>query len=522
MKFSQMIAIALAVTTGAGAGHAQQWFGEFGQGNTSAGVQSGAFTLRIDCANNLNFGSNDVQLFANGQPVQGSVTVSIDGSAPVALPFGPAGFSGDTPGHGPTFASLVNAIKAGQVLTVGSPAGTVAFPLTGAARALLNCPAPGLEAAAPPAPQTAPADPIRTVEDSLARLGFDPGPRDGQVDPALNQAIAAWQQATGRPATGGLSGEEFQALVAQAATAPESPAPAAAAQPAPASAGPVHVRIEECPFRRGFGELTYHRTGIEEQIDINLVTDFCFDESTGTLWGAETLENLTLVSQEGIAKSFEDLAGSSDPGSRTALTVGFEAHAGCEGAGGYEDHMHLITRDNFTAKRHPEAGFVSGVGYFFDNLVEPSSVSGPRYGILTLEFVSVNGERPFRHLDNQIMTPVISGLMMFSGGNATADVTGWEVFNMVELQGQVEAKAMPDGSLEVTGTMSAKNPRLAGHHPEEWLEMSYEIGPLKGYPVSSGNSFRTFGPVSGSYLNASGQTMRVNAWGEMEFVSDTC
>ncbi len=355
MKLGQICAIAATVAILPASAQSQQWFGQFNQGITSAGVQSGAFLFQIDCSNAMNFGVNDVRLFANGQPVQGSITVAIDGSAPVALPFGPTGCSGNTPGHGPTFASLVQAIKAGQVLTVGSPSGTISFPLTGAARALVQCPAPGLEAAAAPAPATTPTDnPIETVENSLATLGYDPGPRDGQVDLALNQAIAAWQQSTGRPTTGGLLADEFQALVAEAAARPAGAVPGAQ-HTAAASEGPVHIRIEDCPFRRGFGELTYHMTSIEEKIDVNLITDFCFDEDTGTLWGAETLEDLTLVSQEGVAKNFEDLAGSSDPGSRTALTVGFEAHAGCAGDSGYEDHMYLITRDNFTAKRHPDA-----------------------------------------------------------------------------------------------------------------------------------------------------------------------
>ena len=63
--------------------------------------------------------------------------------------------------------------------------------LVGAARAEDKAFAPGMEAMY-----------VRTIQGELTKLGFYHGPVDGQPGPQTEQAIRAWQKATGRKADG--------------------------------------------------------------------------------------------------------------------------------------------------------------------------------------------------------------------------------------------------------------------------------------------------------------------------------
>ena len=52
------------------------------------------------------------------------------------------------------------------------------------------------------------------VQAALAAEGFDPGPADGKFGPRTRQAIAAWQQANGHAATGALTEDQAESLLA--------------------------------------------------------------------------------------------------------------------------------------------------------------------------------------------------------------------------------------------------------------------------------------------------------------------
>ena len=68
------------------------------------------------------------------------------------------------------------------------------------------------------------SDQRRRIQAALASAGFDPGPADGKFGPRTHRAIAAWQQATGYAATGELTSEQVETLLAE-------PAPAVALSP---------------------------------------------------------------------------------------------------------------------------------------------------------------------------------------------------------------------------------------------------------------------------------------------------
>lgn len=53
---------------------------------------------------------------------------------------------------------------------------------------------------------------VRLVQRRLARLGFDPGPIDGQWRPETQQALAQFQQQAGLSPTGNINITTFQAL----------------------------------------------------------------------------------------------------------------------------------------------------------------------------------------------------------------------------------------------------------------------------------------------------------------------
>ena len=76
------------------------------------------------------------------------------------------------------------------------------------------------------------------AQESLAKLGFDPGSADGLIGSNTRQALRAWQKARGLPADGYLSVDIVGRLVAEATMGvapaiPATPAPAPATSPTP-------------------------------------------------------------------------------------------------------------------------------------------------------------------------------------------------------------------------------------------------------------------------------------------------
>ena len=70
------------------------------------------------------------------------------------------------------------------------------------------------------------------VQRRLAELGFDVGPADGIFGPRTRGAIAEWQEAQGRPATGRLDAEEARLLLKAGETTSASDSPRKAVQEA--------------------------------------------------------------------------------------------------------------------------------------------------------------------------------------------------------------------------------------------------------------------------------------------------
>ena len=55
---------------------------------------------------------------------------------------------------------------------------------------------------------------LRLIETGLARMGFDPGPQDGDVDAQTRSALAAFQRANGVSPTGYFDRQTLAKLVA--------------------------------------------------------------------------------------------------------------------------------------------------------------------------------------------------------------------------------------------------------------------------------------------------------------------
>ena len=68
------------------------------------------------------------------------------------------------------------------------------------------------------APEIVEADLVRRIQAALAAKGYNPGPADGVMGGQTHAAIEAWQDAMGFPATGGLTAEEVDVLLAEAAS----------------------------------------------------------------------------------------------------------------------------------------------------------------------------------------------------------------------------------------------------------------------------------------------------------------
>ena len=64
------------------------------------------------------------------------------------------------------------------------------------------------------------SDQRRRIQAALAAAGFDPGPADGQFGPRTRRAIEAWQAAAGYTATGELTSEQVETLLAEPTLGP--------------------------------------------------------------------------------------------------------------------------------------------------------------------------------------------------------------------------------------------------------------------------------------------------------------
>ena len=92
------------------------------------------------------------------------------------------------------------------------------------------------------APPALDRDAKRRVQSALAAQGYDPGQPDGAFGPRTRGAIQAWQQANGHAATGELTGEQAERLLAAA-----SPPGASAT----GAAGDLHGSIAFSQLDRG-------------------------------------------------------------------------------------------------------------------------------------------------------------------------------------------------------------------------------------------------------------------------------
>lgn len=97
---------------------------------------------------------------------------------------------------------------------------------------------------------------VRNAQEQLARLGYDPGPADGDMGPRTQRAIAAFEADAGVTPRGRATPELLRLLARAAGPAPEEAAAAPAAAEASVRAAPVEaVAVETAAVGRTDGEL---------------------------------------------------------------------------------------------------------------------------------------------------------------------------------------------------------------------------------------------------------------------------
>lgn len=233
MKSIRIFMAALTIATGAAMqpAAAQDWYSEFGQGNSSVGTEASGWVLEITCAANPNLGRYTVALFVDGQPAQGLSTFAAGTAEPVNIFFNQGQYEAAWPNGMMAYVNLVGVLAGGAAaVTVSLESGAAqTFSLAGASDALVNCPkevpTEPMSADGASAQEQGTENQIAAVERYLGALGYDPGPRDGEIDEELNIAIATWQRDTGRPVTGGLTGADMLALAQEAASVGTAPTP---------------------------------------------------------------------------------------------------------------------------------------------------------------------------------------------------------------------------------------------------------------------------------------------------------
>jgi peptidoglycan hydrolase-like protein with peptidoglycan-binding domain len=108
---------------------------------------------------------------------------------------------------------------------------------------------------------------LQQAQQTLSRLGYDPGVADGAYGPRTRQALEAFQQAQQLPVTGMLDTPTLQALDLATSAAPTTTPPAV-----PISRSPLHVVLDYLRFHtlqpaRTLPYMTEHfRNGLTPQL----------------------------------------------------------------------------------------------------------------------------------------------------------------------------------------------------------------------------------------------------------------
>lgn len=266
----------------------------------------------------------------------------------------------------------------------------------------------------------------------------------------------------------------------------------------------IDFRIEKCNATKGFGSLAYYMGDVGY---VASLTDFCFDEENGKVTSMETRDGFTLVEKSHNGKVLE-IIGSSDAQELRTKVRFLKADCAPDVSDGvFFTYHNFLSENKFSI---PSARGVGGLGYTIPSqsskMVESAKIE-TKTVLMTLVYAS---QAQLPKQTTQVLPDggQFTGTLSVSGNAGTFSITGSAGTHTRDANGLVEFEIGADGEVIMTGQVTAKNQRLAGHKPGEWISMTAEIPYIRGHLLGTkrDQQIRAFGLAIGTLEDIDGNT----------------
>lgn len=262
----------------------------------------------------------------------------------------------------------------------------------------------------------------------------------------------------------------------------------------------VH-QIDDCPYRRGFGFVSYLADTPSSQSSV--LSDYCFDEEAGKFWSAEYIEGLELAVDGPSQQVFEDIDSGAEVYDRTSVTIYAlsDINSICTS---FMDKGSFVVASKYQPLNLENAYGMFTNGYFF-NQVSPVDEDG-KYDTLSvvMAFIqSIDGRSTSDLTQHNFNGGAFVGNLDFVDGQAEVLLEGSHNGHVGKNHGGVlHVESTPDGELVGSGYISFENARIRGHGKNEWVSAKGEFIGLRGHAVGdAAQNLKMRGWVRGTFID---------------------
>ncbi|MES0881220.1 hypothetical protein [Roseibium sp. SCP14] len=267
----------------------------------------------------------------------------------------------------------------------------------------------------------------------------------------------------------------------------------------------IDFRIDNCDATRGFASIRY----ATDKGPIVALSDLCIDEEKGTITSVETREGFTLVEKSRHGKTFEVIDSDEVQGLRTKVQL-------IESECVVDDPDDVFTTNHFFASkdkfRIPSDYGANMLGYTIPSFSNKPKKSAEEAVPMTLIYASQT------HLPQKTTEKLLGvggqfrGQLSVSGNSGVFTITEGAGVTVGDAGGTIKLKFRENGEVMMSGQLTAKNQRLAGHEPGEWITMTAEIPYMRGHLLGAeGDQIYGFGIADGSFVDTEGHTHQFRA-----------
>lgn len=272
----------------------------------------------------------------------------------------------------------------------------------------------------------------------------------------------------------------------------------------------IDFRIDECEATKGFGSIWY----FTESGPAFGLSDLCIDEEKGRVTSIETRDGFTLVEKSRNGKRLEVVGSSATQSFRTHVRFTRGDCVEDDPDSVFDTYHGFLYDDHFSI---PDTRSAVMLGYTIPSLSNKPKKSVTEQIPMTLILFS---QAQLPHQTTQVLPEVgqFRGELSVSGNTGVFSISEGAGTSVGEAGGTINLKFGADGEVLMSGQLTAKNQRLAGHKPGEWTTMTAEIAYMRGHLLGAeGDQINAFGVARGSFVDIDGKSHQFRA--QLRFVS---